>query len=792
MIFKIFRMKNTFILFLSFALLSAIGCKKEEIKPYGACPTPAQVEWQKMEMNMMVHFGPNTFSGKEWGDGKEHNDIFNPTGLDCEQWTEIARTAGLKGIVITGKHHDGFCIWPNPVSRHTVAQSKWRDGKGDVLKELSNACKKSGVKFGIYISPWDRYDPAYFTEQYNEVFVKTLEHALSNYGEMFEQWFDGAIGEDPLGRVQKYDWKSFNGTVQRLQPNAIIFSNIGPGCRWVGNENGEAGRTNYCTIDIDNFTQSNAPPQTTLMEGTENGSQWIPAETDVSIRPGWFWRESENNKVKSLQELLKIYYNSVGRNSLLLLNVPPDTRGRIHKNDSTVLMQFGQAISRIFESNLAKNAKVTASNTRGLRFKAENVLDSNYDTYWAPKDSIKTATLTFEFPKEVVFNRILLQEYIPLGQRVNAFTVDALNDKGEWEEIADESTIGYKRIVLTEKIKTSALKLNIKDANACPVINNFGLYLDEIYNDTSNHNKGKYGVVSFSANYMYERPSYTSQIVNQALMGTVVKLGRKDKYWRKITSPEPYSGWVNEMGIVKMTDEELDNYLASPKYICTAEYSKIYSRPDKAGYIISEMVQGDIVRVLMRGKRTVGTKGWTGILLPNGKKGYVDTKDLQLISKKSDKEEVSGKSIIEVAKQYLGTPYFWGGKSIKGVDCSGLVYNAWFMNGMLLPRDASQQALLGVPVKIYDRRGKLNIKNLKTGDLIFFGKKFPDTITHVGIYIGKGKFIHSSQVVRINSLLEYDNDYYEREPLMARRLLGNNKGVIRLEESPYYFKQEKN
>lgn len=246
------------------------------------------------------------------------------------------------------------------------------------------------------------------------------------------------------------------------------------------------------------------------------------------------------------------------------------------------------------------------------------------------------------------------------------------------------------------------------------------------------------------------------------------------------------------MGIEELSGEELDNYLASPKYICTAEYSKIYSRPDKDGNIISEMIQGNIVRVMMRGRKAVGTKEWSGIILPNGKKGYVAAKDVRLIEKKSEKDEVSETAIIEVAKQYLGTPYFWGGKSIKGVDCSGLVYNAWFMNGLLLPRDASQQALLGIPVKIYDRRRKLNIKRLKAGDLIFFGKKSPEQITHVGIYMGKGKFIHSSQVVRINSLLKYDSDYYGRDPLMARRIIGNNKGVIRLEDSPYYFKQEKN
>jgi alpha-L-fucosidase len=317
----------------------AISCKNvQEVAPFGTVPTPQQVEWQKMEYNMFMHFGPNTFTGVEWGSGQEKEELFNPTAMDCSQWTQIAKAAGMKGVIITAKHHDGFCLWPNPVSNHTVAQSPWRDGKGDVLKDLSEACREDGLGFGIYISPWDRNDPHYGTDEYNDVFVKTLEHALGSYGHVFEQWFDRACGEGPNGKKQVYDWVRFNSTVDKMQPGIVIFSDYGPGCRWVGNERGHAGRTCWSTMNVDD--DFNGPPtnRKQLNEGIVGGNTWAPAETDVSIRKGWFWKERENSTVKSLQHLLKIYYESVGRNSLLLLNVPPDTCGLIHPVDSARLM----------------------------------------------------------------------------------------------------------------------------------------------------------------------------------------------------------------------------------------------------------------------------------------------------------------------------------------------------------------------------------------------------------------------------------------------------------------------
>lgn len=456
-------------------------------EPYGAIPSPQQVEWQKMEMNMFAHFGPNTFTGMEWGLGTEAEDIFNPTDLDCGQWASIAKAAGFKGIIITGKHHDGFCLWPNPVSTHTVARSPWKNGKGDVLKELSDACAAEGLKFGVYISPWDRNDPHYGTPEYNDVYVETLKSVHDGtYGEIFEQWFDGANGEGPNGKKQVYDWPRFHETVLSLQPKAIMFSDVGPGCRWVGNESGVAGRTNWSALNTKGFTPgAGSPPTDTLNQGNVHGDTWHPAETDVSIRPGWFWRESENSKVKSLEKLLSIYYTSVGRNSLLLLNVPPDNRGRIHPADSARLIEFKAALDEIFSENLALGAKVTASNVRGRAFKPSNILDGNHDTYWATEDGVNEAYVTFDLKGVKTFNRVMVQEYIPLGQRVCSFTIEAEGVDGVWEEIARETTIGYKRIVPTEKITASKVRVNITGSYAPPVINGFGLYLDDIsgYNE---------------------------------------------------------------------------------------------------------------------------------------------------------------------------------------------------------------------------------------------------------------------------------------------------------------------
>ena len=476
-------MKKPFAFLLLAASLSVAACRVPPPAPYGACPSPDQVAWQQMEMNLFCHFGPNTFTGAEWGDGTEPEDVFNPTELDCRQWTAVARAAGFKGVIITAKHHDGFCLWPSPESSHTVAQSRWRNGQGDVLRELSDACAADGLKFGVYISPWDRHDPRYGSPAYNAAFVRTLESVLGGaYGPVFEQWFDGACGEGPSGRRQVYDWPLFNETVFRLQPQAVIFSDVGPGCRWVGNERGEAGRTNWSTLEVGGFEPgAGSPPTNVLNAGTPGASHWAAAETDVSIRPGWFWRTSETPQVKSVRELLKIYYESVGRNSLLLLNVPPDTRGRIDPVDSLRLLEFRAALDTVFATDLTAGARA-AGPSRGRSFAAANVLSGRYDRYWALSDGETTGALTLEFPGERTFNRILLQEYIPLGQRISAFHIDARSADGSWHEIARETTVGYKRIVLLPKpVTTTVLRLTIDASLACPTLSRLALYYDTLF-----------------------------------------------------------------------------------------------------------------------------------------------------------------------------------------------------------------------------------------------------------------------------------------------------------------------
>jgi alpha-L-fucosidase len=467
-------------LFLAALLPLAWACGTSEAPaPCGAVPSPYQWEWQKMETNLFLHFGPNTFTSKEWGNGQESEDVFQPTALDCRQWVAVAKAAGFKGVIITAKHHDGFCLWPNPESTHTVAQSSWRDGKGDVLRELSDACREAGLKFGVYVSPWDRNHPSYGTPEYNQVFVRTLEHIYANYGEIFEQWFDGACGEGPNGKRQVYDWPLFNGTVFREQPQAIIFSDAGPGCRWVGNEEGHAGRTNWSTVNVGELFPGIPNMNAFLNEGLKGGKDWAAAETDVSIRPGWFWRPSETPQVKSVEKLLQIWYESVGRNSLMLLNIPPDNRGLIDPVDSARVIEFRAALDQILATDLAAGARVKASATRGRAFSAAKMLDGDENSYWATPDGVTAASFVVTLPEERTFNRVMLQEYIPLGQRVESFCIDVPDGDG-WKEIAVETTIGYKRIVPIPETTASRIRIRIEGALACPTVSAFALYMDPI------------------------------------------------------------------------------------------------------------------------------------------------------------------------------------------------------------------------------------------------------------------------------------------------------------------------
>ncbi len=489
------------------------GCRDvEPPAPFGAVPSQQQVAWQQMETNLFVHFGPNTFTNAEWGDGKEDVNLFAPTQLDCRQWAATARAAGMKGIILTAKHHDGFCLWPTVQSEHSVAQSRWRDGRGDVLKELSEACREYGLKFGVYLSPWDQNHPAYGSEHYNEVFCQSLDEVLSRYGDVFEQWFDGACGEGPSGHRQVYDWARFHATVYRNQPDAIIFSDVGPGCRWIGNEGGFAGETCRSTLDTAGYAPGNSPALDTLNCGNRGGAAWVPGEVDVSIRPGWFFKDSETSKIKSVAQLMEIYYASVGRNALLLLNVPADRRGLIPARDSVRLLEFRAAIDRVFATDFAADACIEASNVRGRakQFAAENLLDDNYDSYWATDDEVHAATLTLRLPAARTINRVMLQEYIPLGQRIDAFEIAARNaDDQSWTTVADGTTIGYKRIVEFDSLQVTQVQIRITQSQAAPVLNRVGLFFDPGQPAAPVVERNKQGLVTITPQGFDEELYYT-------------------------------------------------------------------------------------------------------------------------------------------------------------------------------------------------------------------------------------------------------------------------------------------
>src|SRR6185436_16601876 len=391
-------------------------------------PGKAQLAWHDMEFYLFTHFGPNTFTDKEWGHGDEPEDIFNPTQLDCKQWCRIAKAAGAKGIIITAKHHDGFCLWPSKYSTHTVRESKWKEGKGDVLKELSEACRESGLKFGVYISPWDRNHPKYGTPEYNDVFVNMMEEIFSNYGPIWELWWDGANGEGPNGKKQVYDWDRFKKTVASISPNTVIFSDVGPHIRWVGNEQGIAGRINWNTLDTAGFTPgAGAPPTDTLTTGNANGKNWIPAECDVSIRPGWFYHKEEDNKVKTPEQLFNLYLKSVGRGANLLLNVPPDRRGLIHENDSAALVSFKQLRDNSFKKDLAAHSKIPP-------LKPESKLSSVFKF-----QNFYMTRVVFTFKQKI--NCIVLKENIEEGQAIETFNIET----GKKTVLGE--TIGHKRII---------------------------------------------------------------------------------------------------------------------------------------------------------------------------------------------------------------------------------------------------------------------------------------------------------------------------------------------------------
>ncbi len=455
--------------------------------PYGALPNARQLRWQRMETYGFLHFGVNTFTDKEWGYGDENPDIFHPTDFDPDQIVTSMKAGGMKGVILTCKHHDGFCLWPTKTTKHSIAYSSWRNGKGDVVRDISAAARRHGIKFGVYVSPWDRNNGAYGTPAYLPIYREQVTELLSNYGPVFEVWFDGANGGDGYygGAREKrhidahtyYEWPRTYAIVRRLQPWAVIHGgDKDADIRWVGDEKGVAGETCWATFSPDNSVDGGTTEQ--LMTGTLHGTRWMPAECDVSIRPGWFWHSSENAEVKTPQQLMDLYYKSVGRGASLLLNVPPNRKGQLSPEDVASLRGFRKIVESTFAVNLARNARLRASNVRGneRRFAPTRLVDGNPDTYWATDHDVTTPHLTLDFATPVSFNVVRLREATALGQRIESFAIDA-RQGSDWTQIAQATSVGICRLLrLSNPVTTDQVRLRIVESPAPIALSEFGLF----------------------------------------------------------------------------------------------------------------------------------------------------------------------------------------------------------------------------------------------------------------------------------------------------------------------------
>ena len=471
------------ILFCLIAMMLA-SCTSRPQRSYPV-PTKQQLEWQQLETYAFIHFGLNTFNNMEWGYGNTPSHTFNPTNLDCEQWVLTLKAAGMKGVILTAKHHDGFCLWPTATTDYSIKNTYYKNGEGDLVRELSEACQKHGLKFGLYLSPWDCHQPEYGYQGYVDIYHQQIEELVSNYGPLFEFWFDGANGgtgwyggADEMRSIvaeQYYDYEKARDIVWKYSPEASIFGGTVPTLRWIGNEEGKANATQWCMYKTD-FESLNDTK--TLPVGFKDGEAWLPAEVDVSIRPGWFYHESEDDQVKTVEQLMDLYYNSVGHNANLLLNFPVNQEGRIPSIDSANAVQWHEKLQKEFADNLLKDCKVTASNTRGRRFNAKQVLDDEYTRYWATDDGVTHAELIFDFPETTAFNRLMLQEYIPLGQNVEAFYLDYYFN-GKWLPIETNeptTTIGYKRLLRFQTVKADKLRIRFKVFKGTLCINRVGAF----------------------------------------------------------------------------------------------------------------------------------------------------------------------------------------------------------------------------------------------------------------------------------------------------------------------------
>lgn len=464
-------------------------------KPYGALPTERQLRWQETEMYCLIHFGPDTYTNKEWGFGDENPADMNPTQFSAMQIVGAAKAGGFKGVIVVAKHHDGFCLWPTKTTEHNISKSAYKNGKGDLMQEYREACDKLGMKLGVYCSPWDRNSPLYGKPEYvTDVYRKQLKELYGNYGQLFMVWHDGANGGDgyyggaketrKIDRSTYYGWDITWGIARTLQPGATIFGDVGPDVRWVGNERGIAGETCWANYTPHAPEAGKEPGNGFVLdkEGTEghrDGSYWMPAECDVALRPGWFYHADQDDKVKSPATLLDLYYKSVGRGACLDLGLSPNRLGLLHDNDVKSLTDFGTIIKNTFALNLAKGATLTASNIRGpnkAKYGPAQLLDADRYTYWATDDKVTTPELTIDMHQPKTFNVIRLRENIKLGQRIDAVAFDTFVN-GQWQQIATATSIGGNRLIrLAQDVTASKVRLRVTKAAACVALSDIGLF----------------------------------------------------------------------------------------------------------------------------------------------------------------------------------------------------------------------------------------------------------------------------------------------------------------------------
>ncbi|KAJ6309627.1 hypothetical protein OIU76_014549 [Salix suchowensis] len=473
---------NLILLCLSISLIFPIShCALQKPPPLPILPIPtaSQLQWQLSSMALFFHFGTNTFTDSEWGTGHVDPSVFNPARLNTTQWVQVAKDSGFNRVILTAKHHDGFCLWPSEYTDYSVKSASWRNGSGDVVKELAVAAKEAGVDLGLYLSPWDRHEVCYGkTLEYNELYLGQMTELLTKYGEIKEVWLDGAKGEGE--KDMEYFFDSWFSLIHQLQPGAIIFSDAGPDTRWIGDEAGVAGSTCWSLFNRSSAQIGGTDPKYS-QGGDPSGHDWVPAECDVSIRPGWFWHALE--VPKSAIKLLDIYYKSVGRNCLLLLNVPPNSSGLISDEDIQVLQEFSELRRSIFSDNLAGNAILNASSTRGSivdsRFDPYNIFKEGIYTYWAPEENLSDWALHLNLQESVSFNVLQVQEPIHMGQRIMAFHLEILNEDGDWRRVINGTTVGYQRLLQFPSVESQYLKFVIDKSRADPLISHLGIYMDQ-------------------------------------------------------------------------------------------------------------------------------------------------------------------------------------------------------------------------------------------------------------------------------------------------------------------------